>query len=66
VLPDVLSDKVDDRRVVPSYTEVFDELKMYNDDSIEYSYINHVEALFTSISYYINKIEPSIVKEYKG
>lgn len=66
ILPEVLSDKVDDRRVTPSYTEVFDELKMYNDDSIDYSYINHVEALFTSLSYYINKVEPGIVKEYKG
>lgn len=66
ILPEVMSDKVDDRRVTPSYSEVFDELKMYNDDSIDYSYINHVEALFTSLSYYIKDIEPGIIKEFKG
>jgi len=65
ILPDVMSDKVDDRRITPTYTEIFDELKMYDDDQFEYSYINHVEALFTSLSYYIKEIEPRIVKEFK-
>ena len=65
ILPDVMSDKIDDRRISPTYTEIFDELKMYNDESIEYSYINHVEALFTALSYYIKEIEPKLVKEFK-
>jgi len=65
ILPDVMSDKVDDRRITPTYTEIFDELKMYDDDQFEYSYINHVEALFTSLSYYIKEIEPRIIKEFK-
>jgi len=65
ILPDVMSDKIDDRRITPTYTEIFDELKMYDDELFEYSYVNHVEALFTSLSYYIKQIEPEIIKEFK-